>query len=73
MDEEQQMQEAVRQDQAPQTLEEFGGVELMKTPSCYAVFFPVDTTGDGMADDRDMSTFDTEEGARDFFNQILQR
>jgi len=56
-----------------QTIEEFGGIELMKTPVGYAVFFPVDTTGDGLADDRDVGVFDDEETAREFMTQIMQQ
>lgn len=54
-------------------VEEFGGVELMKTPTCFAVFFDIDEHGEGFATDRDMSTFDTEEEVRAFFNEILQQ
>jgi hypothetical protein len=54
-------------------LEEFGGVELMRTPTCFAVFFGVDTTGDGFSDDREMVTFDDEGSARIYFNEILQQ
>ena len=54
-------------------LKNTAGVELMKTSTCYAVFFDIDSTGDGIADDREVSTFDDEESAREFFNQILMQ
>lgn len=56
-----------------ETLEEFGGVEILRTPTCYSVIFPVDTTGDGFADDREVETFDTEEEAREYAARIWQR
>lgn len=54
------------------SIDKFGGVELMGNGSVFAVFFDVDTTGDGFADDREMLTFDTEEEAEAYMVEILQ-
>jgi len=53
-------------DQEYETIEKIGGIEIMRTPTCVAVFYYSDTTGDGYACDRKMETFDTEGEARDF-------
>ena len=54
-----------------ETIDEINGIELMKTLSCFAVFYDIDTTGDGFSDDREMETFDTEEEAREFITTRL--
>lgn len=53
-----------------ETIEEIGSIELVRTPSCFAVFFDIDEHGEGFATDRDMQTFDTEEEAREFIASI---
>jgi hypothetical protein len=55
-----------------ETIEVINGIELMKTSTCFAVFYDIDTTGDGYADDREMETFDTEAEARDFITALTQ-
>ena len=52
-------------------LEEFNGVELHRTPTCFAVHFQIDTTGDGVADDNEVETFDHEGPARQFMADLL--
>ena len=48
----------------------YGSIHKLK--NCFALYFQIDTTGDGFADDTEVETFDTLEQAREYAILLCQ-